>query len=99
MIGFSLILGFFIFSGVYSFPKPSENYQKYALLKGPDIYRVLWKTDENRITFEIQVKAKGWCSLGLSPDGGMTKSDIFTAWIQDGKVIYHVSMKFFSGCS
>lgn len=84
-----LILYVLPLCGVTCFPNPSEDYPHNTILKSPDIYRLFWKNEVDSITFEIQVRTKGWVGFGISPNGGMAGSDIFTAWLEDGKVIHH----------
>lgn len=81
-----------IFQLILGFPNPTEKYEFETVLKAPDIYRVFWKEDGHKIIFELHIKNKGgWIGFGLSPNGGMKGSDIFTAKFESGKVTFEVS--------
>ena len=61
---------------------------------GDPIYQLNWVFDstQDTITFNVIVKNTGWFGLGLSPDGGMSNSDVVIGWIAaDGTVYFHVS--------
>ena len=61
---------------------------------GDPIYRLNWIFDntQDTITFNVIVKNTGWFGLGLSPNGGMSNSDVVIGWIAaDGTVYFHVS--------
>ena len=40
-----------------------------------------WVVNGDVVTFEVIVRTTGWIALGISPQGGMIGSDIFTGWI------------------
>ncbi|CAD5114492.1 DgyrCDS3617 [Dimorphilus gyrociliatus] len=67
------------------FPMPSEKYPFSEILKEPNVYKVYWKVVKEMITFEIQVKTKGWVGFGISPNGNMKGSDVIMAWMANGK--------------
>lgn len=52
-------------------------------------YQIFWlpgATDEDNITFEVQVKTKGWIGVGFGPIAGMANADIVIMWIdRDGR--------------
>lgn len=74
-----------------AFPAVSEDFSHSLILKEPDVYKVFWKFNKDNITFEIQVKTKGWVGFGLSTNGGMSGSDIVMGWVKDGKATLSVS--------
>eukprot|EP00058_Branchiostoma_floridae_P024993 XP_002610483.1 hypothetical protein BRAFLDRAFT_85624 [Branchiostoma floridae] len=47
-------------------------------------FRLFWKFDDEKIELEAQVQTTGWVGLGLSPNGGMPRSDIAIGWVKDG---------------
>ena len=66
-----------------------ENEFDYSTyLDSNDLYKLYWTNLENdMIEFGIEVKATGWISLGISPNGQMPNSDIMFGWVNDnGKV-------------
>ena len=56
-----------------------------------DIFHIFWKYDTTTITFEIHAKTLGWVGFGLTPDGGMARSDITITWVKDGQTFFSVS--------
>ncbi|CAD5112484.1 DgyrCDS1700 [Dimorphilus gyrociliatus] len=73
---------------ILEFPRPSEIFNHEIVLKAPDVYKLFWKYDDKKITFEIMVKTKGWVGFGLSPNGGMKDSDVVIGWVKAGKVSF-----------
>ncbi|XP_053685794.1 MOXD1 homolog 2-like [Sabethes cyaneus] len=49
-------------------------------------YRLLWTSNNQDITFEIQAKTLGYVGLGFSHDGTLADSDIAIGWIDQGHV-------------
>ena len=47
----------------------------------PDLIHLYWNHNETDITFELVSKHKGWISFGISPNGGMSGSDVIVAWL------------------
>ena len=69
---------------------------------GAPVYQLNWIFDstQDTITFNVIVKNTGWFGLGLSPDGGMSNSDVVIGWIAaDGTVYFHVSAYAMSKCT
>lgn len=60
---------------------------------GRDIYTLHWRFDlENRtIYFAVNVSTNGWVGFGLSPNGGMIKSDVVIGWVSGNTTYFHVS--------
>ena len=47
---------------------------------------------EETITFAVNVSTNGWVGFGISPNGGMTNSDVVIGWVNDdGQTFFHVS--------
>lgn len=80
---------------VLPFPSPSETYPHGVILKAPDIFKLFWKYDSEKITFEIMAKTTGWVGFGLSPNGGMKHSDVVMGWVIGGKTVLEVLKKLF----
>ena len=62
--------------------EPTGQYAYMADLL-PMKYRFYWNFTDTELIGEIIVKTKGWVAFGLSPNGAMTGSDVFVAWIND----------------
>ena len=61
---------------------------------GNPLYTVHWNFSaaEETITFGVNVSTNGWVGFGISPNGGMTNSDVVIGWVNDnGEVFFHVS--------
>lgn len=61
---------------------------------GNPLYTLHWNFSsvEETITFGVNVSTGGWVGLGISPNGGMTNSDVIIGWVNDqGEVFFHVS--------
>ena len=56
-----------------------------------DTFHMYWEFDDESITFEVQVKTRGWVGFGISSTGGMTNADVFIGWVKDGAAFFHVS--------
>ena len=68
-------------------PTPTENYANKLVLVKPDIYLLYWNYTENDILFETHVKNLGWNAFGISPNGGMSNSDVIVSWVNpDGSI-------------
>jgi hypothetical protein len=85
----------FCFAGVSCLPEPTSTYANQMLLVEPDVYMLYWNYTNDDIVFEIHVKNNGWAAFGLSPNGGMDKSDVIVSWINaTGKNVFsdrHIS--------
>ena len=46
-------------------------------------FLVKWKANELEmvVTFRVEVKTRGWFSLGLSSNGKMIRSDVVIGWV------------------
>ena len=97
-----------LFSALFSVGCCQTNLNAYpfsAVLKadgsGNPLYTLYWNfsSAEETITFAVNVSTNGWVGFGISPNGGMTNSDVVIGWVNDdGEVFFHVSyiMKFYS---
>lgn len=58
-------------------------------------YHLRWTvhSDRQSITFLCEVRTRGWVGLGLSPNGGMSGSDLVIGWVDDnsGRTHFDVS--------
>ncbi|XP_067141857.1 DBH-like monooxygenase protein 1 homolog [Centruroides vittatus] len=70
------------------FTVSARNFDQYSKLD--DNYEIWWSTDEDSITFQVEVATRGWVGLGISPNGGMEGSDVVIGWINNGKATFHV---------
>ena len=61
-------------------PNPTGVYTNKMILVEPAAYILYWNYTENDILFETHVNNNGWSSFGLSPNGGMTGSDVIVTW-------------------
>ncbi|CAG2101817.1 unnamed protein product [Medioppia subpectinata] len=55
-------------------------------------YQLKWFFDDHkqRITFNAMVETTGWVGFGISPNGGMTGSDLVIGWIDEhGRPQFH----------
>ena len=60
---------------------------------GNPLFTLHWNFSaaEETITFGVNVSTNGWVGLGISPNGGMTDSDVVIGWVNnDGEVFFHV---------
>ena len=62
-------------TGVYSF---------FEDLVEDGAYRLYWNYTKTDFIGEIHVRTLGWVGFGLSPTGGMDKSDVVIGWISNG---------------
>ena len=63
---------------------------------GNPLYTLHWNfsATEETITFGVNVSTNGWVGFGISPNGGMTNSDVVIGWVNDnGEVFFDVSKK------
>ncbi|EDS29621.1 dopamine beta hydroxylase [Culex quinquefasciatus] len=51
-------------------------------------YRLLWTSNTQDITFEIQARTLGWVGMGFSHDGTLADSDVAIGWIDQGHVYF-----------
>ena len=90
-----------LFSALFSLGCCQTNLNVYpfsAVLKadgsGNPLYTLYWNfsSAEETITFAVNVSTNGWVGFGISPNGGMTNSDVVIGWVNDdGEVFFHVS--------
>src|SRR5258708_6486469 len=56
-------------------------------------YHISWITDDESETITViaSVQTRGWIGFGISPNGGMTGSDIVIGWVSDSdsKAYFH----------
>ncbi|CAF0944282.1 unnamed protein product [Brachionus calyciflorus] len=52
----------------------------------PGVYKLFWNYTDKDLIAEIHCKTNGWVGFGLSPNGGMDKSDVIIGWISNGQV-------------
>lgn len=64
-------------------PEPTSPYVNQMILVEPDVYMLYWNYTNDDIVFEIHVKNNGWAAFGLSPNGGMDKSDVIVTWMKE----------------
>ena len=62
--------------------KPTE-FVHHTTLDADNKFQIFWTPDEEGLTMEMVVETLGWVSVGFSPNGGMTGSDIFLAYVTD----------------
>ena len=82
-------------------PMPKYDFRRFKgrfiPLDAAETFFVAWQQTGTQITFEIQVKTRGYVALGLSPNGAMKGSDIVVGWVNDdGTAVLQVSA---FGCS
>jgi len=56
-------------------------------------FHLKWSFDHSKqqITFNVVVQTRGWIGFGISPNGGMTGSDLIIGWVDDnGLTHFHV---------
>ena len=54
-------------------------------------YKLYWNTTDTDLIAEIHCLTDSWVGFGISPNGGMDKSDVIIAWIEsDGKTHFTV---------
>ena len=60
---------------------------------GDDFYELYWRFDRQlkNITFAVRVNTTGWVGFGLSPNGGMTNSDVVIGWVNNNRGYLNVS--------
>ena len=63
---------------------PSGVYSNFDDLVNDGGYRLYWNYTKTDFIGEIHVRTLGWVGFGLSPTGGMDKSDVVIGWIKDG---------------
>ncbi|XP_002734974.1 DBH-like monooxygenase protein 1 homolog [Saccoglossus kowalevskii] len=60
---------------------PTEEFTHHAFLDEFGLYKLYWKFNQEKITFEVHVKTTGYVGFGFSPNGGMPGSDIVIGWV------------------
>jgi hypothetical protein len=64
---------------------PADIYtNSFELVQG--VYKIYWNYSNTEFIGEVHCKTDGWVAFGLSPNGGMDKSDVFVGWISNGQV-------------
>ena len=60
-----------------------------------DTYVLHWNFSnaDRTIAFAVNVSTTGWVGFGLSPNGGMTNSDVVMGWVRNGQTYFHVSLQ------
>ena len=84
------LLSFFQ-SGTPGSLRVTEDYPHSIELDSSDQFTMYWKYTNTTITFEAHVRTLGYIGVGISPDGGMSNSDIVIGWVKNGKAHFHVS--------
>jgi hypothetical protein len=72
-------------------PSPTQTYANKKVLVEPDVYTLYWNYTDVDILFEVHVKATGWISFGISPNGDMSNSDIIVTWANANNGSVHFS--------
>jgi len=56
-------------------------------------YTLHWNFSETEkiVKFAVNVSTNGWVGFGISPTGGMVKSDVIIGWINNGASFFQVS--------
>ena len=61
---------------------PTSTYTSYIDLMKNGNMRLYWNTTSSGMFIgELHCRTLGWCSFGLSPNGGMDGSDVMVAWV------------------
>ena len=68
----------------------SSAYQFNATLREGE-YWLHWSFNETVIRFAVRVKTTGWAGFGLSPNGGMSGSDLVIGWLDGTDPMFNVS--------
>eukprot|EP00164_Ancoracysta_twista_P006473 GFYU01009014.1.p1 GENE.GFYU01009014.1~~GFYU01009014.1.p1 ORF type:complete len:659 (+),score=192.89 GFYU01009014.1:131-2107(+) len=65
-----------------------KKYEHHAILDPENKFVLYWTYDTTTevASMAVQVETLGWVGFGLSPNGKMPGSDVFTAWVKDGQV-------------
>ena len=92
---YKIIVNFFI---IFHIVSQCLGWSRETILDPDGKYHLRWEGDDNDesewITFEVSVATQGWIGFGVSPNGGMTGSDIVIGWIDDeGETYFHVRNK------
>ena len=72
----------------------TDDYMFSTTLNQDPEYVLHWSVDleEEEVRFALEVESTGWIGLGISENGQMIGSDVFTTWIDDqGEVQLQVS--------
>ncbi|XP_070555179.1 DBH-like monooxygenase protein 1 homolog [Ptychodera flava] len=67
---------------------PTDTYTHDAALDDFGKVHLFWKYDDTTITFEVHAETLGYVGFGISPNGGMTDSDIVIGWVKDGNTYF-----------
>ncbi|XP_070554980.1 DBH-like monooxygenase protein 1 homolog [Ptychodera flava] len=79
-----VLQGIAIMCVVDGFVTPTDTYTHNAALDDFGKVHLFWKYDDTTITFEVHAETLGYVGFGISPNGGMTNSDIVIGWVKDG---------------
>ncbi len=58
-----------------------------VVLRSPDVYTLYWNFTTQDITFKVVAKTNGWVGFGLSPNGGMSNSDLIVTYTDSNGVV------------
>ena len=63
-----------------------------------DTYVLHWSFSnaDRTIAFAVNVSTTGWVGFGISPNGGMTNSDVVMGWVSNGRTYFHVSLQVYT---
>jgi hypothetical protein len=75
--------------------QPTGFYSNFVDLVDNGMYRFYWNFTSTDLIGEIHVKTNGWVAFGLSPYGGMDKSDVIVGWIDDNTGIVNFTVSLF----
>ena len=70
----------------------ADRYSNFKLLSSPS-YELYWDVDEpsGNLPLAVRVNTTGWVGFGVSPNGGMSNSDVVMGWVEDdGTVVFQV---------
>ena len=71
----------------------SQQWMHSVVMDPLNKYHLNWSFDDDKqqITFNVVVETRGWVGFGISPNGGMTGSDLIIGWIDHfGRTHFHV---------
>lgn len=69
----------------------TEFYDYMKVLVEPNKSILFWSNNKSHIFFEIHIRFDAWIVFGLSPNGSLTDSDVFIAWLNKNGVGYFSS--------
>ena len=81
LLNFALIIG-------SAFALEPMKFMHHTSLDPKGDFTIAWTPNDEGFTMEMAAKTSGYVSVGFSPNGGMTGSDIFIGWVaDDGRVM------------